>query len=88
MEFVVYVLINSETNKIYIGQTTNLEKRIDRHNGLLANRTKSYTSKNKNIGIWLLGYKEVLKTRKEAIIREKELKSYQGRQFLKIKLGR
>jgi putative endonuclease len=87
MAYFVYVLQNSKNNKIYIGQTNNLKKRINRHNGLLLNKKTSYTSINADNGVWDIKYKEVFKTRKEAIIREKELKSYRGRQFIKTKLG-
>ena len=87
MEYFVYVLQNSENNRIYIGQTDNLNKRLDRHNVITPNKNTSYTSKNIGHGTWEIKYKEVFKTRKEAIIREKELKSYQGRLFLKTKMG-
>jgi len=88
MEYIVYVLVNSKNDKQYIGQTVDLDKRLNRHNGLLKSKQTSYTSKNNGGGVWEVKYKEVFKSRKEAIIREKELKSYQGRQFIKSKLGR
>jgi len=78
--FFVYAIINN-TGKIYIGQTSDLEKRLQRHNGILKNKKSSYTSKNK--GVWEILYKENFDTRKEAITREKELKSAKGREFLK-----
>jgi putative endonuclease len=78
--FITYVIKNEE-NKIYIGQTANLDKRLKRHNDLLTNRKTSYTSKNKSN--WKLVYTEKFNTRKEAMKREKQLKSYQGRLFVK-----
>ncbi len=86
--YFVYVLKNNLTNKTYTGQTDNIEKRIDRHNGKLPNKLTSFTSKNKNNGKWELFYKEIFNTRQEAIIREKELKSYQGRLFIKNLISR
>lgn len=83
MKYFVYVIRNNKNNKIYIGQTSNLKNRVDRHNCLLKNKATSYTSKNKDDGEWLLIYSEELNDRKEAIIREKQLKSYQGRLFIK-----
>ena len=80
MRYYVYVIQNDK-NKIYIGQTGNLEKRLKRHNGVLPNKNSSYTSINK--GSWKLVYKEHFGSRGEAVKREKELKSYQGRQFIK-----
>jgi len=80
--FFVYVVKNNISNKFYIGQTSDLENRIKRHNGILKNKAKSFTYKNK--GLWELIYKEVYNTRKEAMGREKQLKSYQGRKFIKL----
>ena len=82
--FWVYVIKN-EKRKTYIGQTSDLENRIKHHNGSLTNKKTSYTFKNK--GIWQLVYNEEFKTRIEALKREKELKSYQGRRFIKSILG-
>lgn len=79
--FIVYVLVNTGSGKLYIGQTSNLHLRLKRHNRQLPVKTKSYTFKNK--GNWKVVYQEKYNTRKEAIQREKGLKSYQGRMFLK-----
>ncbi|MFA6467239.1 MAG: GIY-YIG nuclease family protein [Patescibacteria group bacterium] len=79
--FVTYVIYNKDKNKIYIGQTSNLKQRLERHNGKLPNKITSFTTKNK--GQWLLVYKENFTDRKQAIVREKELKSAQGRKFIK-----
>ena len=78
--FYVYAIKN-ENDRIYVGHTENLEERIKRHNGILKNKAKSYTSKN--AGFWQIVHKEEFLTRKEAIEREKQLKSYRGRQFIK-----
>ena len=83
MKFITYVLKNNQTGKIYIGQTSNLKNRIDRHNGLLINKSSSFTYKNKGEGKWILIYFEDFEDRKTAKIREKELKSFQGRMFIK-----
>jgi putative endonuclease len=85
--FVVYVLINRERDRIYVGQTSNLEERLLRHNKIKKSKSTSFTSKNS--GLWEVAYTEQVNTRTEALKREKELKSYQGRQFIKVKiLGR
>ena len=78
--FTVYVLRNEVSGKIYIGQTNNFEKRIKQHNDENFDE-RAYTSLNK--GKWLLVYKEEFSTRKEAMIREKQLKSSRGRNFIK-----
>lgn len=71
---------------MYIGQTENLERRLQRHNGSLASNSNSYTKINK--GPWQIVYTEKFNTRKEAINREKYLKSHIGRDWIKAKLGR
>ncbi|HLL61054.1 MAG TPA: GIY-YIG nuclease family protein [Candidatus Nitrosocosmicus sp.] len=74
-----YAIYNQRHKKIYIGQTDNIELRIELHNnGKFKN---SYTSRF--TGNWILIYNEKFETRKEALLREKQLKSYQGRQFIK-----
>ena len=75
----VYALYNREKKKVYIGQTKNLEERLNAHND--KRFSNSYTAKND--GYWELIYKEEIQTRKQALIREKQLKSYRGREFIK-----
>ncbi|EKE15706.1 MAG: Excinuclease ABC, C subunit [uncultured bacterium] len=82
--FFIYVIKNEQSGKIYIGQTNDIEKRLQRHNGILKSKNTSYTYKNK--GEWKVVYTEEFKSRSEAIKREKELKSYQGREFLRSKI--
>jgi putative endonuclease len=78
--FYVYVIKN-QNDKIYIGQTANLKLRLERHNGLLKNKKTSFKSLNK--GVWEIIYKEEFNSRKEALNREKELKSFRGREFIR-----
>lgn len=77
--FWIYALYNRGSKKIYIGQTSNLEKRLELHKE--REFKKSFTARFK--GEWQLIYKERVENRKEALKREKQLKSYQGRQFIK-----
>ncbi|EKE18811.1 MAG: hypothetical protein ACD_9C00225G0001 [uncultured bacterium] len=81
--FFTYVIKNEQSGKIYIGQTESVEKRLQRHNGILKSKNTSYTHKNK--GIWVVVYMEEFESRIEAIRREKELKSFRGREFIKSK---
>ena len=81
MVFFVYAIQSQSSKKIYIGQTDNLVKRLSRHNRELPTKTKSYTYKN--TGPWKVVYSEQFLTRDEALKREKELKSYKGREFIK-----
>lgn len=79
--FFVYVIRNDKSGKFYTGQTAKLQERLERHNGYLKHKKTSFTYRNK--GIWKLVYKEELATRKEAMLREKELKSAKGREYIK-----
>ncbi len=77
--YYVYAVYNQENNKIYIGQTENLDERLRLHND--KELKGSYTSRFS--GKWRLIYKEEKGTRKDALVREKQLKSYRGREFIK-----
>ncbi|HSA83649.1 MAG TPA: GIY-YIG nuclease family protein [Patescibacteria group bacterium] len=57
----VYALYNHTRQKIYIGQTGNLEQRIAEHN---KKRGNHFTSKID--GEWVIIYKEEVKSRREA----------------------
>ncbi len=50
--YVVYVLINTNHKKTYIGITNNITKRLRQHNGDLVGGAK-YTKINKGIGSWV-----------------------------------
>ncbi len=79
--FTTYVLYSSKVQKKYTGHTNDLDRRIKEHNlGLLGISTK-------NKGPWVLIYSEQFNTRSEAILREKELKTGKGREFIKNQTG-
>ena len=77
--YYVYVVYSEKANRFYVGQTQNLEQRINQHNF----RRKRYTS---NKGDWKLLYFEEFETRGEAMKREKFFKTGKGREFWKSKL--
>ncbi|OGJ87307.1 MAG: hypothetical protein A2268_01850 [Candidatus Raymondbacteria bacterium RifOxyA12_full_50_37] len=78
--FTVYVLFSDTAGKRYTGYTADLERRIQEHNDITAGSLGRFTLKN---GPWRLVYHETgYATRKEAMKREKFLKSGQGRQYL------
>ncbi|OGH67507.1 MAG: hypothetical protein A3J66_03590 [Candidatus Magasanikbacteria bacterium RIFCSPHIGHO2_02_FULL_47_14] len=79
--FYTYVIKNDVGN-IYIGYTSDLENRLKRHNGLMTTKKKSYTHRHK-AGKWTLVLTEKFSSRVEAIRRERELKSYQGRKYIR-----
>lgn len=77
--FFVYCIYNRKNGKIYIGQTDNLEQRLGLHNDKVFDH--SYTARFD--GNWELIYKEECSSRADALKREKQLKSFKGREFLK-----
>jgi len=80
----VYALYNSEHKKIYIGQTKDIENRLELHQkGIF---THSYTSRFS--GDWVVIYIEQAIDRVSALKREKQLKSYRGREFVKTHIPR
>ena len=81
--YTVYVIYNETANKFYIGQSNDIEKRIELHNSHLF---KGYTASF--VGKWKLLYREEYITRSEALVREKQLKSFRGREFVKNNIPR
>ena len=76
--FHTYVLYNKSAKKTYIGQTEDLERRVRQHN---EHEFKGFTSRYE--GEWVLIYQESAATRSDALKREKQLKSGNGRAFVK-----
>ena len=74
--FTVYALYSPDHDKIYIGYTSNLELRLLSHNKL---GKKGWTIKYRP---WELVFTEEFETKKEALKREKELKSAKGREYV------
>jgi len=75
--FVTYVLYSTTFNQIYIGYTGDLIDRFHSHNSLAK---KGYTIRYRP---WEVIHIEFFETKSDAMKREKQLKSYQGRQFIK-----
>ena len=80
MPFWVYIIQNDVSGRIYIGQTSDVEKRLAAHNDRRFGKRK-YTTKQD--GSWHLIHSEELTTRSEAMQREKFLKSGKGRIWIK-----
>jgi putative endonuclease len=80
MLYFVYVLENNFDRGWYIGFTTDLKQRIDDHNSGKGGKTTK-TKQN-----WKLIYFEGYQNKKDALGREKFLKSGSGRKYLKKQL--
>jgi putative endonuclease len=74
--FSVYAIRSLTRNYIYVGLTSNLESRLERHNKGLERTTKPYAP-------FRVIFNEPHPTRKLAREREKYLKSGAGKEFLK-----
>jgi len=74
--YYVYVLENQNDKSLYIGYTTDLKRRISEHKDGKGSRT---TKLKKN---WKLIYFEGYLNQKDALGREKFLKSGSGRKYL------
>ena len=79
--YTVYVIQSSTTGKLYIGYTSDIAKRILQHNEENSHNKRGYTHKNK--GPWKIVYSEEYERVDVARRREKELKSYRGREYIK-----
>lgn len=75
--YTVYVLYSEKNDKIYIGYTSDINQRLLSHNVLA---TKGWT---KSFRPWKLLFSEEFKTITEAMTREKQLKSFRGREFIR-----
>ena len=78
--FTVYVLHSQRFDKIYIGFTSDIEKRLFAHNHP---SNKGWT---KSFQPWEIIYSEEFETKEEAMDREKQLKSYRGREFIRKRI--
>lgn len=77
--YFVYALYNNKFDKIYIGQTEDLKTRLHLHDSRVFER--SYTARLD--GEWKLIYVEEVVSRQAALRREKQLKTYRGREFVR-----
>lgn len=72
----VYAIKSISRNYIYIGMTSNLDRRYGEHNAGREKTTKPYSP-------FKLIYSEAFSTRAKARLKEKQLKSGFGKEFLK-----
>ena len=75
--FTVYVLYSQKHDQIYIGYTSDLDNRLLSHNELA---TKGHTIKFRP---WAIAYTEEYLTKLEALKRESQLKTANGRAFVR-----
>ena len=77
MEYFVYILYSQKTDRYYVGQTQNLEERLERHN--------SGRNKSTKPGIpWIIVHFELLSDRSAALEREKYIKNVGSKRYLNL----
>jgi len=79
MAYHVYALYSASLDRIYVGQTGNLPRRLLEHN-------KGYSTYTSRANDWVLIYTEECDTYLESRQREQALKKSSGRQFLRSQL--
>lgn len=77
--FYTYILHSINQGHYYIGSCENVDERIDQHNSGNVKSTKRYAP-------WKLEYKEEFRTRRQAVQREREIKSWKSRKAIGILL--
>lgn len=76
MPFHTYILESRSSNRLYIGQTNNLEDRLKRHNN---NENRA----TKNRGPWKLVFSQSFNSRSEAVQLERKLKTWKNSKKVK-----
>lgn len=79
MFYYTYVLKSLKDRKMYTGYTKNLKLRFEQHNKGLADSTKDRKQ-------FILMYYETCLNRQDATHREKYLKTYNGKKFIRNRL--
>ena len=77
--YLVYVLRSRKDGNFYVGYTTNLASRLERHN-------KGYVRSTKNRRPFDLVYYEVSYHQQDALHREKYLKTTYGKRYIRNRI--
>jgi len=77
--YYVYVLVSMQDKNFYVGYTNNLKSRFEQH-------LKGLVFSTKDRRPLKIVYYEACRDKKDAMHREKYLKTYLGRQFLRNRL--
>lgn len=74
--YYVYILQSIKCKRRYIGSTQDIKNRLEHHNRGSNKSTKPYKP-------YALVYSQAFETKREALIKERQLKSYKGGNELK-----
>jgi putative endonuclease len=78
--YFTYVLYSKQNDRIYVGQTNDIDIRLEKRNAGKVKSTKAYIP-------WRLLICESFDTRAKAMRRESELKSHKGRDYIRGLIG-
>ena len=78
--YTVYIIYSEKFDRNYIGQTDNIDIRLERHNSGTVKSTKAYTP-------WKIVHTEEFSTRSEAVRREHEIKKKKSRKYIEYICG-
>ncbi|OGN40538.1 MAG: hypothetical protein A2606_03315 [Candidatus Yanofskybacteria bacterium RIFOXYD1_FULL_42_10] len=73
--YYTYILKSKKDNQYYIGYTNDLDSRLKLHNANTVQATKG-------LGPWEIFHSEQFQTEKEAVNREKQIKSWKSRKAI------
>jgi len=73
--FSFYILFSKSLDKYYLGYTADLDKRLAEHNSGIS----TFTSRSND---WELKYYESFQSRKEAMLRERQVKNKKSRKYI------
>jgi len=73
--YTVYIIYSERIDKYYIGFSSNFQERLRKHN----RNSKGFSSSGRP---WIMVYSEVFENKKDAMAREKQLKSWKNRERL------
>ncbi|XOV66583.1 MAG: GIY-YIG nuclease family protein [Fluviicola sp.] len=75
LKYSVYILYSQTHDRYYVGQTNNLENRIERHNNGYVKSTKAYRP-------WIIVYTEEFLERTPAVRREAQIKAWKSKKMI------
>jgi putative endonuclease len=73
--FFVYIIYSNSSDRYYTGYCSNIENRQEKHNLGATPSTRPYRP-------WKLVYLEEYESKREAILREKEIKKQKSRKYI------
>ena len=71
-----YILFSEFADKYYIGQTSNIQERLQKHNS----KNKGFTNQADD---WVIVYRKSFDTRAEALSHEKQIKKWKSRKMIR-----